>query len=410
MRKAALHLPKDASFEGFEQPSQRCLNCGWRGMFIFYAVEDIPVHSSLLMSSREKAIRHPRGKLRLGFCRSCGFISNTQFDSSVQEYSIGYEDQQSFSPRFREFQKDLITRLIERYNVRDKDVVEIGCGKGDFLIELCQTGGNRGIGIDPACDPERVGSRDAGRVRFIPAFYSEAHGNLPCDFFCCRHTLEHIHSTNDFIRLMRKTVGDRKDVVVFFEVPDVGRVLRERAFWDIQYEHCSYLSLGSLARVFRANCFDIVELAKGFDDQYLLIVARATEDLTSACLPEEDDLEQLTTEVENFTVDVQACIGQWRSRLGKLRKGAKRAAIWGSGSKCVSFLSAVCAGDEVDAIVDINPYRHGKFLPGSGKQVVAPERLRTLRPDVIFVMNPIYRDEIRQAVDRMGLDAELLLV
>ena len=49
--------------------------------------------------------------------------------------------------------------MIDRYDIHGKDILEIGCGKGDFLIEICRAGGNRGVGIDPACLPDRVAER-----------------------------------------------------------------------------------------------------------------------------------------------------------------------------------------------------------------------------------------------------------
>ena len=51
--------------------------------------------------------------------------------------------------------------------------------------------------------------------------------------------------------------------------------------------------------------------------------------------------------------------------------------------------------DEVEAVVDINPHKHGKFLAGTGHEIVAPEALRRLRPDCVVIMNGIYTDEIR---------------
>ena len=120
-----------------------CPNCDARGMDVFYECQGIPVHSCVMLDDQQAAADYPTGDLSLGFCRKCGFISNVAFDPSVQNYASGYEEQQSFSPTFRQFQTDLITRLIERYDVRGKDVVEIGCGKGDFLIELCEAGRNR---------------------------------------------------------------------------------------------------------------------------------------------------------------------------------------------------------------------------------------------------------------------------
>jgi SAM-dependent methyltransferase len=364
----------------------------------------------MMLDDARAARAFPRGDLALGFCGSCGFVTNVRFDGSLQHYAAGYEEQQSFSPRFRAFQSELIDRLVGTYDLREKDVVEIGCGKGDFLVELCARGGNRGVGIDPACDPARLEKLAEGRVRFIAELYGAEHADLPCDFLCCRHTLEHIHPTGEFIAHLRRVVGNNRDCLVFFEVPDVERVLRECAFWDIYYEHCSYFSLGSLARVFRANAFEVVELEKDFDDQYLLIVARPAEGPTRARLPQEDDVATIAAEVERFATGVQTRIADLRRQVEDVAAGGGRVAIWGSGSKCVSFLSTVGVADDVSAVIDINPYRQGKFLAGSVKQVVAPEHLRELPVDLILVMNPIYTDEIRAQVDALGVRAELVPV
>ena len=62
------------------------------------------------------------------------------------------------------------------------------------------------------------------------------------------------------------------------------------------------------------------------------------------------------------------------------------------------------------AIVDINRFRHGKHLPGYGHRIASPEALKTCRPDLVVVMNPIYRAEIRKQLDEMGLAPELTCV
>jgi hypothetical protein len=65
--------------------------------------------------------------------------------------------------------------------------------------------------------------------------------------------------------------------------------------------------------------------------------------------------------------------------------------------------------DEIQYIVDINPNRHGKFIPGVGKQIVSPNFLKDYKPEVIIIMNPVYLDEIRKMVETMGIKAEYLL-
>jgi hypothetical protein len=76
----------------------------------------------------------------------------------------------------------------------------------------------------------------------------------------------------------------------------------------------------------------------------------------------------------------------------------------------VAFLNTIGITDEIEFVVDINPYRQGKYLPGSGKLIVAPNFLRDYRPDVVVAMNPIYLDEIRKDLNSLGLDPELTAV
>jgi SAM-dependent methyltransferase len=368
------------------------------------------VHSCMLLPTRAEARAFPRGDLALGFCSNCGFISNLLFDSRLQNYAPGYEEQQSYSERFNEFARSLATRLLDRYNLRGKKLVEIGCGKGDFLVLMCELGQCHGIGIDPSFIPGRMEGPAADRVRFIQDFYSERYADVTGDMILCRHTLEHIDKTAEFIRRVRHTVGDRHETIVFFEVPDVGRVLREQAFWDIYYEHCSYFTLGSLGRLFRACGFEVLDLAKDYDDQYLLIEARPADAPTRPQFDTEEDFSNIVRDVAVFEERFQKTAGMWRARLDEIRRTGQRAVIWGSGSKCVAFLSTLGARDEIGLIVDINPHRHGKFLAGSGIEITPPEILREYRPQVVIAMNPIYREEIRNDLERMGLRPDLLAV
>ena len=100
------------------------------------------------------------------------------------------------------------------------------------------------------------------------------------------------------MRLVRRPIGDRTDVVVFFELPDTERVLTEAAFWDIYYEHCSYFTRGSLARLFRRTGFEPHRLWKAYDDQYLLLEAGPAGSGTGPRLSEEDDLERTSRQVD----------------------------------------------------------------------------------------------------------------
>jgi hypothetical protein len=383
-----------------------CPGCGLARLREFYCVESLPVHSCLMLDSREEAEAYPRRPLRLAICDACGFITNTAFEPASQEFSARYQDQQGCSPRFRAYQTECIRGLIERFDLHGRDVIEIGCGKGDFLVELCQAGGNRGVGIDPRCESYSGGPGVS--VRFLAERFSSRHAALPCDFLCCRHTLEHIPDPQAFLATLRETLGRRHNTVVFFEVPDTARVLAERAFWDMYYEHCSYFTAGSLARLFRANGFEILDLQTVFAGQYLTLVARPTDAATRPRWPQEDDLAWTLAEANAFATSVHAKVETWRTRIAAWRAAGKGIFVWAAGSKCVAFLGVLGCADQIEGVVDINPSLHGRFLAGSGKQVLPPDALRTHRPDIVVVMNPVYEGEVRAQLADMGLRPEVL--
>jgi SAM-dependent methyltransferase len=387
-----------------------CPNCETGKMKVFYEVNNIPVHSVLLMPTRERALNYPRRDLKLGFCPECGFISNTAFDPSVHEYSTSCEESQGFSPTFNAFAKALAKRWVVQYGLAGKSVLEIGCGKGEFLALLVEMGMARGIGIDPAFIPERLYTPVASQLEFIQDLYSEEYTHLTADVVCCRHTLEHISPTSAFMRTVRRTIGDRPETLLLFELPDVHRVLREAAFWDIYYEHCSYFTTGSLARLFRRHNFDVLELDLEYDGQYIVIAGRPSTSVGQSRLEGEDDLETITAEVAAFPDRFQRIKEGWLSRINSLHAAGKRVIVWGGGSKAVSFLTTLGLKDQIEFVVDINPHKHGKFTPGSGHAVKSPETLKELPPDCVILMNPVYKKEVGEMLGRMGLNPMILPV
>ncbi len=410
MSQSAMNLPEGVSFNRIHDENEICQNCHTRGLDIFYEVHNIPVHSCILMQTREKATSYPKSHLRLGFCPKCGFVANTRFEIEHNEYSTQYEETQGFSGTFNAFAKTLAQRVIDKYDLHQKTILEIGCGKGEFLALMCELGDNKGIGVDPAYVPERNPDKTASKIEFIQDLYDESYAHLQADVICCRHTLEHIAPTYDFMKTLRKTIGDRKEILVFFELPDVMRVLKEGAFWDIYYEHCTYFTAGSLARVFRAAGFDVDDLYLDYDGQYIIVTAYPVDEDTVPAIDIENDLSEATQAVDDFVEKCSSIMSHWHTTIQDIVSKNQKVVIWGSGSKGVSFITSLGIGDEVEYVVDINPYKHGKFMPGSGHEIVSPEFLKDYQPDYVIVMNPIYCQEIQKDLDKYGVSAKLLPV
>lgn len=410
MNSYSSELPRNVSLVTRDRPECLCPNCQAAGMHVFYEVDAVPVHSCLLIGRQDQALGYPTGPLQLSLCRACGFISNTAFDPSVHHYSAQYEETQGFSGRFRAFSHGLCGQLIDRYDIRGKRILEIGCGKGEFLAEICSLGHNTGIGIDPAYVAERNPAEEASSITFIQDFYSEEYAYLEADVVCCRHTLEHIHETYRFLKTIRNAIGDRTDTLVIFEVPETLRVLREGAFWDIYYEHCSYFTPASLIHVFDAAGFDVDRVDLIFDDQYILLAAYPRSASRKKSTADISDTTAVEQAVADFNRACRTGLAYWKDVIETAHVHGKRIVAWGGGSKAVAFLTTLALGDTIECVVDINPYKQGQFLPGTGQEMVSPASLRERPPDQIIVMNPIYCDEIARDLARLGVDAELIPV
>lgn len=398
-----------AGFAMEESHPGACPACGEHRLELFFGEDSVPQNSCLLLDDPTTAATFPRGRLAIAFCDACGFVTNTAFEPGSAEYSQRYEETQGFSGRFMAFAQELAQRWVQDYDLRNRTVLEIGCGKGEFLVEMVRAGAGHCIGIDPGVHPERIDAPEAADIEWIIDFYDERYTHIDADVVICRHTLEHIPDVAAFMSRIRRAIGDRPDTVVLFELPDVARILDEVAFWDIYYEHCSYFSLGSLARLFRLCGFEVMELSREYDDQYLLIAARpSTMPAAGEPLPEEDDLDELRLGVKGFRVGYRQLTERWRQELADLRARGGKAVIWGSGSKGVSFISNLDVSDEVVAAVDVNPHKWGKFMVGSNHEIISPQALTTIRPDLVVAMNPIYLGEIGADLQGLGVDASLV--
>jgi hypothetical protein len=120
-------------------------------------------------------------------------------------------------------------------------------------------------------------------------------------------------------------------------------------------------------------------------------------------LAAEDDMAELAADVARFRREVPDAVASWQRELDSLHADGKRTVLWGGGSKGVAFLTTLGLTDQVAAVVDINPNKAGTFMAGTGHEIIAPDGLIELQPDVVVVMNPIYIPEITRELTARGL-------
>ena len=375
-----------------------------------FEIGNMPASIGVQYPSRRQATDCPRGRLDLMFCPKCGFIWNRSFDASLLEYSQRYDNSLDHSPVFREYARELARRLIHAYGITHKRVLEIGCGKGHFLSLLCEEGGNSGIGFDPSYKGEQIRSSGHGSIEYHKDFYGEKHVSCQGDLVCCRHVFEHVENPVEFLSTVHRTINGDRDVMVYFEVPNVRFILDQLSVWDVIYEHCNYFGYESLEFVFKKAGFEVVCLEEAYGGQFLSIEARISkEDWDGRSeATHSAGMSALAESVDAFSLNVAAREKPWIDRFASWSQDNTRTVIWGGGAKTVSFLNMLSMSGVISHVVDINPNKQGLYIPGSGQEIIAPDFLMSYQPDVVVLMNPIYRREVELKLKEIKVKTMLI--
>lgn len=388
----------------------RCPLCGATHYYTFLEIAAAPVLIGALWPTAAAARQAPTGAMQLVLCQACGFIYNRTFEPAKMVYAPGYEISLHHSPLYQAFAQQVAQHLIERYQLRHKTVIEIGCGPGYFLRTLCQLGQNRGVGFDPALAQTSLIEEDGLSLQLIQDYYTAAYQEIPSDLICCRSVLELIPNVYDFVSGVRAVIGERTASVVYFELPNAEFVFGGSATWNTFYEHCSYFTPTVLTRLFQRCGFQVIQAGACYDQgQYVNIEALPQRKACAEIAIDPDELAQLTQMVTSYATHYQQRSKAWQARLLELERTHQRVVTWGSGGRGITFLNTAAAPGQIDYVVDVNPDRQGKFIPKTGQQVVAPDFLLDYRPDVVIITNPTYAQEIKAQTQTMGISCEFLL-
>jgi len=390
---------------GHSEDTPNCLACGSTEIERFLRLPSVPVFCNVLLPDSREALGAARGDLDLGICRHCGHVFNLAFDPELVSYAEGYENSLHHSPRFQAYAEALAAELRGRHHLAGGHVVEIASGQGDFLKLVCADPGCTGTGFDPSFRGEPVGEN----ITLESEYFGARQLGRSVNLLCCRHALEHIDDPVAFLAMVRKALPEGSVPAVFFEVPNSLYSLRDGGVWDFIYEHVSYFCGRSLGTCFERAGYTVDHTWETFDGQFLCLEARpgagraADPDLTP--VPPTAELVALAGGLGDR---MSGLLQQWRRRFEKIADEGGRVAVWGTGSKGVTFLNLMGAAGSIGVPVDINPQKHGLHVPGTGQQVIAPENLPDFGIRLVLVMNPVYTAEIEGMVRALGIDAEVV--
>ncbi len=381
-------------------PVDACPLCKGQRLSAFLHRPSVPVHQNLLMQNRDQARAIVRGDLVMTVCADCGFVFNAAFAPELISYGESYDNNQGYSSSFQHHLDDLIALLINEKGVRGSQVVEVGCGQGQFLQRLVEEGDNYGTGFDPSyTGPREVMS---GRMHFESRYYDENCTAVPADVVICRHVIEHVPDPVGLLKSVRSAIGTRANAKVFFETPCVEWILKNGVVWDFFYEHCSLFTASSLSTAVQLAGFRVDEVKHIFGDQYLWLEASPIDSQVNL------DGARVSELAVTFSKRETALFKYWQDRISQLAEDG-RVALWGAGAKGATFANLIDPQCElIDCLVDLNPNKQGKYVAGTGHAIVGPLQLGERRVTHAVLMNPNYRQENETILKHAGIATNLI--
>ncbi|MEN4922741.1 class I SAM-dependent methyltransferase [Achromobacter spanius] len=316
------------------------------------------------------------------------FVENGEFDPSIAVYDDNYQNSQAHSPKFQDHMRSVLELLKAQLPAGSK-LVEVGCGKGDFLELAIGDGHFQAYGYDATYE---------GNSPRIEKRYLDDEDRIDADLVVLRHVLEHIQRPHEFLQLLRKIFGD---ALVYVEVPSLDWILANQAFFDVTYEHVNYFSTTALAQLFD----DRVRLqGRLFEEQYQFVIAPLKEVSSAFGEAYRDETWEM--------LDFNSLFPDLANRIDTISTGLKESSrifIWGAATKgCMFLLHYLRLGrprNRIAFAIDINPAKSGKFLPGSLVPIHSPETFfsTVTDQDLLLICNPNYAAEIRQQLEEAGL-------
>ncbi len=316
----------------------------------------------------------------------------------------------SYSDTWLEHAKAYTDMIVPRLGLGARhQVVEIGSNDG-YLLQYVMGHGVPVLGIEPAANVAAIAQQRGvpTRVAFFgadtaAALVAEGFG---ADLVVGNNVLAHIPDLNDCVQGLACLLNPQG--VITMEFPHVMRLMAENQFDTIYHEHFFYFSLLAVERVFAAHgltIFDVEELSTHGGS--LRIFARHHAHTALPVSPHVKALKAREIAVglddlpayQTFAHQVEATRREVRTFLLAAKQAGKRLVAYGAAAKGNTLLNACGRSDMrdvIDYVVDRNPHKQGRFLPGTHLPIQSPACIQETRPDYLLILPWNVKDEIMQ--------------
>jgi SAM-dependent methyltransferase len=338
-------------------------------------------------------------------CDQCFLVQLQEFvapDAIFSEYAYF----SSYSSSWVEHCKRYAAQMTQRFGLgAGSRVMEVASNDG-YLLQHFVASGVPVLGIEPAANVAKVAIERGvpTTVQFLGEAtgraIAAAHGHA--DLVAGNNVLAHVPDINDFVAGMRELLAPQG--VITMEFPHLLRLIEGNQFDTIYHEHFSYLSFSTVEQVFAAHglvLFDVEELPTHGGS--IRIYARHAANSAQAVGERVSEMRERERALGYRSIERYLGFGEQvretkrglLSFLIEAKRQGKKVVGYGAPGKGNTLLN-YCGirTDFLDFTVDANPYKQGKYTPGTHIPILAPEAIREARPDYVLILPWNLKDEI----------------
>jgi len=305
-------------------------------------------------------------------CAFCGLI---QLNNEPVPYYRDVIRASAFSEEMNDFRLNQFRQWVEKYQLFGHRLLELGCGRGEYLSLLQQ------VGVD-AYGLEHARNSVQSCVEQGLSVECGYFGDPDCcayqydlfDAFVCFNFMEHWPDPNVVLQSLRSKLTE--GAIGLVEVPNFDMMVRQSLCTEFVLDHLLYFTEHSLRYVLHKNGFDVLECYPVWHDYILSAVVKKRVPM---------DLNSFKQRRLNITRQLDEFIAQFN--VGQV-------AIWGAGHQALTVMALMNSVDRIAYVIDSAPFKQGKYTPATHLPIVPPEVLDDSPVEAVIVMAASYSDEV----------------
>ena len=314
-------------------------------------------------------------------CSGCGLV---QLNNNPVPYYKEVIRAAAFSEEMMNFRIKQFNSFIEKYSLKGKKIIEVGCGKGEYL-SIMQKCGVYAYGLEQSEESVQECIKKGLRVSkgFVESSKDRL-SNAPFNAFYVLSFLEHLPKPNSTLRGIYNNLTD--GAIGLVEVPNFDMILRNNLFSEFIGDHLLYFTRETLDTILRLNGFEIIECSEEWHEYIISAIVKKREKL---------DISHFYKHQTQLKIDIEEYISRFRD---------KKVAIWGAGHQALALISLINLADKIRYVVDSATFKQGKYTPATHVPIVSPAALNFDPVDAVIVIAASYSDEVagilRQKFDK----------